>query len=40
MITILCIGSLMMFPIIGGGITFYYSVETTKDVRDDSSRDF
>jgi len=40
MITILCIGSLMMLPIIGGGITFYYSVETTKDVGNDSSRDF
>jgi hypothetical protein len=32
MLTILCIGSLMMLPIIAGGITFYYSAETTKNV--------
>jgi len=35
MITVLCIGFLMMLPMIAGGVTFYYSVETTKDIGND-----
>lgn len=39
MITILTIGLLMMLPMIGGAITFVYSIEATKDIGNDPSRD-
>lgn len=39
MITILSIASLMMLPLIAGAITFIYSIEATKDVGNDPSRD-